>query len=96
MTGASTEASKVRVLDKVPCICYPVQFRKDKSKHVLALLNSKSEVNMMTPAYAAYLGLKVGVTNINVEKIDRSLLTIYGMVIGAFQVINKLGRSWFF
>ena len=50
----------------------------------------------MTPAYAAYLGLKVKMTNIGLQKIDRSLLATYGMVIPAFQAVNKLGRFWFF
>ena len=86
----------MRVLDKVPCICYLVQFRKDKDKNVLALLNSGSEVNAMTPAYVAHLGLKVRVTNVSAQKIDGSLLAIYGMVIAAFQIVNKLGCSWFF
>ena len=44
------EALKIRVLEQVPHICYPVQFRKDKSKYILALLDSKSKVNAMTPA----------------------------------------------
>ena len=64
VTGASREAPKVGVLDRVCCICYPVQSRKDKGKDVLALLNSKSKVNAMTPAYAAYLGFKVRVTDV--------------------------------
>ena len=50
----------------------------------------------MTPAYAAYLGLKVRVINIGVQEIDGSLLATYVMIIAAFQVVNKLGRSWFF
>ena len=93
MIDASTEASKVRVLDKVFCICYPIQFRKDKSKDVLALLDSGSKVNAMSPAYAAHLDLKVRVTNVGVQKIDESSLATYDMVITAFQVVNKLGRS---
>ena len=55
----------MRVLDKVPCIYYSVQFCKDKGKNVLALLDSGCEVNAMTPAYAAHLGLKVRVTNVS-------------------------------
>ena len=51
VTDASREAPKVRVLDKVPCICYPVQFHKDKGKDVLAFLDSRIEVNAMTPAH---------------------------------------------
>ena len=63
MTGAK-EPLKVRVLDQVPCICYPMQFQKDKSRDVLALLNSGSKINTMTLAYAAQLGLKVQKINI--------------------------------
>ena len=96
MTGASRKAPKVRVLDRVPCICYPVQFRKNKGKDVLALLDSGSEVNAMIPAYAAHLGLKVRVTDAGAQKIDGSLLATYNMVIAVFQVVDKLGRSRFF
>ena len=96
MTGASTEALKIRILDKVPCICYPIQFYKDKNKDVLALLNFESEVNALTLAYAAHLGLKVRVTNIGAQKINGSPLAIYGMVIATFQVVDKLSCSWFF
>ena len=96
MTGASREAPKISVLDRVSCIYYPVQFCKDKGKDVLTLLNSKSKINAMTPAYAAHLGLKVKMTNISVQKIDGSSLATYDMVIAAFQVIDKLGRSRFF
>ena len=86
----------MRVLDKVPCIPYLVQFRKAKSKNILALLDSRSEINAMTPAYAAHLDLTVRMTDVGVQKIDRSLLATYGMVIAALQVVDKLGRSWFF
>ena len=96
VTGTSTEALKIRALDKVPYIYYLVQFRKDKGKDVLALLDSGSKVNAITLAYMAYLGLKVKVTNVGMQKIDRSSLATYGIIIGAFQIINKLGYSWFF
>ena len=96
VTGASRKAPKVRVLERVSCICYLVQFCKDKGKDVLALLDSGSEVNAMTPAYAAHLGLKVRVTDVGTQKIDGSSLATYGMVIAAFQVVDKLGRSRFF
>ena len=70
-----------------------MQFGKDKGKNVLALLDFESEVNAMTPAYAAQLGLKVQKTDICAQKIDRSSLATYGMVIAAFQLLNKLGPS---
>ena len=50
----------------------------------------------MTPAYTTYLNLKVRVTDVGVQKIDRFSLATYGMVIAAFQVVNKLGHSQFF
>ena len=96
MTDASTDASKMRVLDRVACIYYPVQFCMNKGKDILALLNSGSEVNAMTLAYTAYLSLIVTVTNVGAQKINRSSLATYGMVITAFQVVDKLGPSWFF
>ena len=96
VTGANREALKVRVLDKIPCICYLVQFRKDKGKNVSALLDFESEVNAMTPAYVAHLSLKVRITDVDVQKINGSLLATYGIVIAVFQVVDKLGRSWFF
>ena len=86
----------LKLLEKVPCICYSIQFHKDKSKDVLALLNSGSKVNAMTQAYAAHLSLKVRVTNDGAQKIDGSSLGTYGMVIASFYVIDKLGCSWVF
>ena len=96
MIGANKEALKVRVLDRVPYIYYPVQFRKDKDKDVLALLDSRSKVNAMTPTYTAHLDLKVRMTDVDMQKIDRSSLATYSMVIAAFQVVNKLDCSRFF
>ena len=64
VTGTGTKTSKRKVLDRLSCIRYPSQFRKDKGKDVLALLDSKSEVNVMTLAYAAHLGLKESMTNV--------------------------------
>ena len=84
VTAASTEALKVKVLDKVFCVCYSIQFHKDKNKDVLALLDSGSEINAITPAYTAYLGLKVRVTNADEQKINKSLLATYNIVIVAF------------
>ena len=95
MTDAK-EAPMVKFLDRVSCICYLVQFRKDKGRDVLALPDSGSEVNAMTPTYAAQLGLKVQKTNVGAQKIDRSSLATFSIVITIFQVFNMLGRSWFF
>ena len=54
----------MKVLDLFSCICYLVQFQKDKSKNILFLLNSESEINVKTPAYVARLGFKVRKTDV--------------------------------
>ena len=45
------------VLKRVPCIYYLVQFQEDQEQ-VRALLDSGSNVNVMSPAYIERLGLK--------------------------------------
>ena len=60
------------------------------------MLNFRSKINAMTSAYTAQLGFKVQKTNVDVQKIDKSSLKTYGMVIAAFQVLDKLARFWFF
>ena len=62
VTGANQEAQEL-ILDQVPCIHYPFQFRKDKEV-IKALINSDSKVNVMTPAFAKQLGLQVWKTDI--------------------------------
>ena len=96
ITSDSREAPKMRVLSKVLCICYPVQFCKDKGKDVLALLNFRSKINAITHAYAAHLGFKVRVINLGAQKINRSSLATYGMIITSFQAVDKLSCSQFF
>ena len=53
------KTQKIKVLNRVLCIYYLVQFQKDKGKDILALLNFGSKVDAMTLAFAAQLGLKV-------------------------------------
>ena len=59
MTGASMG---VEQLERILLIQYPVQFKGYPT--VQALLDSNSEVNIITPAYAAVLGLRVCSTDI--------------------------------
>ena len=89
-----TEASqKDVVLDRIPCICYPIWFKKNK---VHGLINSGSKVNAMTLGYISKLSLKVRSINIGAQKIDNSTLEMFEMVLASFQVKNKFGRFWFF
>ena len=103
VTGASkegevtqaTQKGKEVILDRVPCIHYQVQFRKDKET-IRALIDSGSEVNAMTPAYAKKLGLRTQKTDGGAQKINESSLDTFEMVIAGFQIIDKLGRARFF
>ena len=72
-----------------------MQFQKDKGKDVFALVKSESKVNIITPAYAAQLGLKVQKIDIGAQKIAGFSVEIFNMVIAAFQVFDKLHHSWF-
>ena len=82
-----------KIVVRIPYIHYPVRFQEEQ---VRALLNSGSEVNAMSPAYAERLGLKTWMTNVRAQKIDGSALETFGMVIANFQVENKSGRLRFF
>ena len=91
------EASKEEhvSLERVPCIHYPLRFRKDTAG-VRALIDSGSEVNAMSPAYASKLGLRVRHTDVGAQKIDGSTLQTFGMVLANFRMEDKLGRTRFF
>ena len=92
-----TETSKKEAvsLERVLCIHYPLRFRKDTTD-VSALMDSGSEVNAMTPAYASKLYLMVYHTKVGAQKIDGSTLEIFGIVLANFQVEDKLGKARFF
>ena len=104
VTSASKEAQITQVTHKekevilnwVLYIYYPVQFRKNKGETIQALIDSGSEVIAMTPTYAKQLGLWTQKTDVGVQKIDRSSLDKFGMVIIDFQVLDKQGRTQFF
>ena len=53
-----TSKKKLVSLERILCICYPLRFRKDIAD-IRALIDSNSELNAMTPAYASKLDLKV-------------------------------------
>ena len=90
-----TETNKEVTLERVLCIHYPLRFQKDIAC-VRALVNLSSEVNAMTPTYAAKLGFKVRKTDIKAQKIDSFILKTFGIVLADFQVEDKLGRARFF
>ena len=94
MTVASMEAPTP--LRRVPCIDYPVSFRKDPAGPVSALIDSGSEVNAMHPDYAKKLGLDIRKTDVGAQKIDGTTLETFGMVIAAFSVHDRARKVRFF
>ena len=83
---------KKEELEQISCIWYSVTF-KNQTK---ALLDSKSEVNAMSQAFAYQLGLTIRKTNIKTQKIDGTTLETYKMVVSTFFVLDKDGRERFF
>ena len=90
VTGAREEA-----LECIPYICYPVQFKKDKTP-VQALIDSGSEVNAIHPSFVKQLGLFIRPTDVGAQKIDGTTLNTHGMVVAAFSVEDKAYRVRFF
>ena len=63
---------------------------------MLALLNLGSEVNAIHPAFAERLGFVVQTTNVSAQKIDGTIIEIYGMVVAAFSVTDQANKIRFF
>lgn len=79
----------------MPCIYYPIQFKKDK-KVIRVLRKSGNEVNTITPTYAAKLDLTALKTNVRAQNIDGFPLGTYEMVFASSQVEDNQGRARFF
>ena len=82
-------------LARVPCIWYPISFRK-KSISVSALLDSGSEVNAIHPTLAWELKFPIRPTDVGAQKIDDIMLDTFEMVITAFSVTDKANQVKFF
>ncbi len=60
------------------------------------MLDSGSEVNAISQAFAQQLGLKIRKTNIGAQKIDGTTLETYGIIVSTFSVSDKDERERFF
>ncbi len=87
-----TEKMERKEFESVPCIWYSITF-KDQTK---AVLDSRSEVNIISQAFVYQFGLKIQKTNIGAQKIDSNTLKTYGLVVSTFFVLDKDGRERFF
>lgn len=61
-----------------------------------ALIDSGSKVNAMSLIYAKKLEFQIWKTDIGIQKINGSTLSIFEIVIADFQVQDKLERAKFF
>ena len=78
------------VMERVPCIHYPVQFRKEINEtQVQALIDSGSEVNAIHPTFVKELGLLIRAIDVGVQKMNGTTLDTYEMVVAAFLVTDK-------
>ncbi len=91
---AHASVQALEALQQVSYIWYRVWFQEDQP--IRALINSGSEVNAMTPAYAAKLGLTTWKTSIGAQKIDGLPLETYNMASLRFLLQDSLGRVRFF
>ena len=95
-----TDTSREITLEQVPYLRYLVQFRrkkdKNKDKDIKALIDSSSKVNAIHPTYITNLGLRTMKINVSTQKVDRSHLNIFKMVIADCSVKDKLEIVRFF
>ena len=97
-TGKDGEESKDKYLEnlvRVPCIRYPITFRK-KSVLMLVLFDLSSEFNAIYLTFAQELGLSIKPTDVRVQKIGGTTLDTFGIVVIAFLIIDKVNRIKFF
>ncbi len=92
LAASTSMTEKTEELERVPCIRYPATF-KDQTE---ALLDSRSEVNAMSQAFAQELGLKIRKTNVGAQKIDGTTLENYEIVVSTFSILDMDGRERFF
>lgn len=88
---ASQEA--ISELQLVPFIYYPVLF---KEEWIIVLIKLGSDVNAMNPTFTKKLDLWVQQIKISTQKINGSILEIFGMVIASFLIDYKVKKLSFF
>ncbi len=59
-------------------------------------MDSGIKLNTISQVFAQQLGLKICKTNVGAQKIDGTILEIYGIVVSIFSVSDKDNRERFF
>ena len=94
------DTSRETTPERITYSQYLVQLRrkndKNENKNVKALINLDSKVNTIQPAYTTTLAFCTRKIDVNIQKIDKFYLDIFGKVIVDCSVKNKLRRIQFF
>lgn len=85
-----TGTGKKVVLQYVPYICYPVQFKQENTQ---TLLDFESEVIIMTPIHMIKLGFTIRKIDVGTQKINSFTLVTYEMVIVGFSIQDRLEKG---
>ena len=84
--------SIVRDLETVKCITWNVKLNEG-NEEVSALLDSGSEANLISRAYAAQLSLKILDTSWSLATINKQQIKPQGMAIAGFGITDSEDRS---
>ena len=89
--------ARKKALERIPCIHYPVQFKKNADKTPMqALIDSKNEVNVIYPYFAKQLGFLIRPTDVGAQKSNGITLDTHRIVVAAFSVVDKANQVRFF
>ena len=86
--GKKSKGEYLKNFVQLPCIQYPITFRK-KFMLVLVLLDSSSKINAIHPTFVKKLGLPIRPTDVGVQKINGIMLDTFGRVVAAFSMTDK-------
>ena len=95
-TSTMMTSTRKKTLEHIHYIHYPVWFKNTNKTQVQAVIDSRSKVNTIHPSFTKQLGLLIRQTDVGAQKIYSTTLDIYGMVIAAFAVMEKVNQVRFF
>lgn len=88
--------AKKEVLQYDLCFLYLIKFSNYPNFQIKTLFNLKNKLNAIYTNLALKLDLCVRKTNINTQKINRSYLNTFNMLIARFLAETKLEKIRFF
>ena len=92
-TTIKEASASPKTLEVAPCIEYEITHAKETAK---ALIDSGSEVNLISRAYANICALTVLHSSVSLEAINHQQVMTHGMGLLVFGVTDQLGQQRFF